>query len=74
MDGIFEDLTLDIRTQPGNSSSSVVYEVKTLKNNGTASVVVENEDLEGMDTTIVLINQKGELVTQINTTIGGEQK
>lgn len=74
VDGIFEELILDIRTQPGNPSSSVVYEVKTLKNKGTASVVVENEDLEGMESIIVLINQEGELVAQINTTIGGEQK
>lgn len=74
VDGIFESLSLDIRTQPGNSSSSVVVDVKCLKNNGTASVVVENEDLEGNGATIVLINQKGELVAQIDTIIGGEQK
>jgi hypothetical protein len=73
-DSVFEGLSLDIRTQPGNPLSSVVVSTKYLKDNGTASVVVENEDLEGTEATIVLINQKGELVTQIDTIIGRQGK
>jgi hypothetical protein len=73
-DSVFEGLSADIRTQPGNPSSSIVVSVNRLKDNGTASVVVENEDLEGSEATIVLINQKGELVTQVKTTVGGEEK
>jgi hypothetical protein len=68
---VFEGLSADIRTQPGNPSSSIVVSVNRLKDNGTASVVV---DLEGSEATIVLINQKGELVTQVKTTVGGEEK
>jgi hypothetical protein len=71
VDGEFDDLSLDVRTQPGNSSSSVVLSVKSLKDNGKASVVIEDERLEGTKATIVLINKKGELVTQIETIIGG---
>jgi hypothetical protein len=73
-DSVFEGLSADIRTQPGNPSSSIVVSVKRLKDNGTASVVVENEDLEGSEATIVLINQKSELVTQAKTIVGGEEK
>lgn len=71
VDGEFDDLSLDVRTQPGNSSSSVVLSVKSLKDNGKASVVIEDERLEGTKATIVLINKKGELVTQKETIIGG---
>ena len=71
IDGRFEDRFLDVRTQPGNSSSSIVASVKALKSNGTALVVVEDEDLEGTKATIVLINSKGDLVAQIDTIIGG---
>ena len=71
VDGTFSGLSLDIRSQAGNSSSSVVLSVKPLKDNGTASVVVEDEDLEGSEATIVLIDRNGSLVAQIGTEIGG---
>jgi len=71
VDGVFENLSLDIRTQPGDSASSVVLAVNQIRKNRVASVVVENEDLEGVEATIVIIDQKNELVTQINTIIGG---
>ncbi|WNZ28440.1 MAG: BREX-1 system phosphatase PglZ type B [Candidatus Bathyarchaeota archaeon] len=74
VDSVFEGLSVDIRTQPGNSSSSVIFSTKCLRDDGTASVVVENEDLEGTRATIVLINKKGELVTQVDTIIGGEKR
>ncbi len=67
----FSGLSLDIRTQAGDSLSSVVLGVKPLKDNGTASVVVENEDLEGCDATLVLLDANGALVAQIATVIGG---
>ena len=72
VDGVFEDLCLDIRTQPANPSSSVITEVKQLKSNGTTSLIVENMDLEGTAAMIVLVNKKGELVAQTSTTIGEE--
>jgi len=67
-------LSVDIRTQPGDASSSVVVSAKAIKENGTASVVVENEELEGTDATLVIINTNGELVAQIATVIGGGHK
>jgi len=74
VDGEFSDLSLDVRTQPGNSSSSIVVSVKQFKENGTVSVIVENEELEGKDATIVLLDPDGGLVAQIQTSIGGGNK
>ena len=71
VDGNFSSLSLDIRSQPGNSLSSVIHAVKPLKDNGKASVVVEDEDLEGHEATVVLIASDGSLVKQIATVIGG---
>ncbi len=72
VDGNFSDLSLDVRSQAGNSSSSVVVGVKLLQDKGTASVVVENEDMEGREATVVLIDTDGSLVAQIATVIGGD--
>ena len=71
VDGNFSDLSLDVRSQAGNSSSSVVVGVKLLQDKGTASVVVEDEDREGREATVVLIDTDGSLVAQIATVIGG---
>jgi hypothetical protein len=71
VDGNFSGLSLDVRSQAGNSLSSVVVGSKPLKDNGTASVVVEDEDMEGREATVVLIDANGSLVAQIATVIGG---
>ncbi len=71
VDGNFSGLSLDIRRQAGNPSSSVVHGVKPMKDNGMASVVVEDEDLEGSEATVVLIDTNRSLVKQIATVIGG---
>jgi hypothetical protein len=70
VDGPAAGLSLDVRTQPCNASSSVVVSAKPLKKNGTASVVVENEDLEGQEATLVLLDAKGGLIAQAATVIG----
>ena len=71
VDGNFSGLSLDIRSQAGNSLSSLVVGSKPIKDNGTASVVVEDEDMEGREATVVLIDANGSLVAQIATVIGG---
>lgn len=70
-DGQYANLSLDLRTQAGNPTSSVVVSIKPLKDNGTASVVVENEDLQGREALIVLLSATGELVAEKRTRIGG---
>lgn len=72
VEGDYSELSADLRTHPGNPSSSVAIMTKPLKDDGTASLVVENEDLEGNNVYIVLLTHDGTLVAQIKTTIGGE--
>jgi len=74
LEGEFSGLSLDIRLQAGNSSSSVVMSVKAIKDNGTASVVVEDEQFEGTKAFVVLIDENGGLVSQTVTVIGGGDK
>ena len=69
--GNFSGLSLDVRSQAGSASSSLVVDRKPLKDDGTASVVVEDEDMEGREATVVLIDAKGSLVAQKGTVIGG---
>ena len=72
VDGQYEDISVDIRTQAGNPASSVVMNIKPInKKDGTASVVVENEELQGHDAFLVLLNTSGRLVAEIKTVIGG---
>lgn len=70
VDGSFSDLSLDVRNQAGDPSSSMVLNVKLLKEDGTASVVVEDEEMEGREAMVVLIDANGSLVAQIATVIG----
>lgn len=72
VEGNFAGLSLDVRGQAGDPSSSLVLACKQLKDNGTASVVVPDENKEGSDATVVLIDVNGTLVKQIATVIGGE--
>lgn len=67
-----ETLTIDIRKQPADPDSSIVVKPKHITSAGSASVVVDNEDLEGMDATLVLIDNKGAIIAQVTTRIGGE--
>jgi hypothetical protein len=71
VDGDFSGLSLDVRTQPGEAISSIVVAPKPLKANGTASVVVENEELEDHSATIILVDEKGKLIAQVGTVVGG---
>lgn len=69
--GYNADLRLDLRLQAADSTSSVVVEVKPFKETGVSSIVVENEDLEGRDAFIIILDEAGKVVKQINTVIGG---
>jgi len=71
-EGQVPGLSLDLRTQPGNPSSSVIMGVKPFKDDGTCSVVVENDELEGQEVAIVIIDDSGQLVGEDKTIIGKE--
>ncbi len=70
--GDFEGVSIDVRLQAGNASSSVVMTVKTVKDTGIGSVVVEDEDLEGKEAFIVLLDGQKQIKAQTATKIGGE--
>jgi hypothetical protein len=72
VEGSFAGLSLDIRQEAGDASTSVVVNKKTLKDHGAASVIVENEALDGHKAVIVLVNAEGYLVAQMDTVIGGD--
>ena len=72
VDGQYNDLSLDIRTEPGNAASSILVSIKALKDNGTASVAVENEELEGKHAFLILLTSQGDLVAEVKTAVGGE--
>jgi len=69
--GKFTELSLDIRTHPGDASSSIVSSVKPFNENSSASVVVENDEMEGHPAIIVVLGPHNDLITQIQTIIGG---
>ena len=52
----------------------MIVSVKPLKENGTASVVVENEELKDSNAFLVLLSATGELVAEVNTVIGEDNK
>jgi hypothetical protein len=72
INGFLPGSSIDIRELPGNPSTSLVKGGKILHENQEVSLLVENEDLEGAEAVVVVLDPKGDLVTQIDTIIGGE--
>ena len=72
LQGESKGLSLDLRTQPGNPSTSIVTGIKPFKEDGTASVVVEDEAVEGLKATLVVLDSEGNIVAQRSTVIGKE--
>ena len=71
VEGDAAGMLADIRTQPGNPSSSVLASTKAVAEDGKVSVVVENDELEGEEAAIVLLDPSGQLLAQYPTVIGG---
>jgi len=74
LEGTLTNLSLDIRTQAGNPSTSVVMSIKPVKESGIGSVVVDNGDFEGDEAFIVLINENKDILAQMKTIIGGDNQ
>jgi hypothetical protein len=74
VEGETSNISLDIRSQAGNSSTSLVMNVNPIKETGIGSVVIDNEDFEGTEAFIMLINDKNDIVAQMKTTIGGDEQ
>ena len=67
-------LKADIREHPGDPDSSKALAPKTFKSDGTVSIVVDDEDLEGQEATVVVINDKDQIMAQYLTIIGRGSK
>ena len=74
VEGEISNTSFDIRSQAGNSSTSIVMNVNPIKENGIGSVVIDNEDFEGSEAFIVLTNDKNDIIAQIKTIIGGDEQ
>lgn len=72
VDGEYCGLNVDIRTHAGDVGTSVVMGIKPFKSSGKASVVVEDDGLEGTLAVILVIDNAGNIIAQIDTVIGGK--
>lgn len=68
----FGDMLLDLRQQAGNPQSSIAMSANNLKADGRGSVVVPDEDLHGEEVQIVILDDRGDLMAQKRTLVGGE--
>lgn len=71
IDGDASGVFLDIRSQAGNSESSIVMNIKPFSEDGTASAVIKDDNMEGRKAFLVLIDNEGLLLAQQETIIGG---
>jgi hypothetical protein len=65
------DMKVDIRTQAGNSASSLVSSPKSLEPSGSVSLVVEDEDRTGFGAIVVVLSADGIIRAQMSTIVGG---
>lgn len=70
VDGEYCGLNVDIRTHAGDVGTSVVMGLKPFKSSGKASVVVEDDGLEGTLAVILVIDNAGNIMAQVDTVIG----
>ena len=62
--------SVDIRTKPGASDSSVVTSAKQIDTSGTVALFVDDDDLLESVAVIVVCDALGTVITKLNTTIG----
>lgn len=63
--------TVDIRTKPSASDSSVVTSAKDMDTSGAVTLFVEDGDLLESVAVVVVCDASGTVITKQNTTIGG---
>ncbi len=73
IDGSAKGLTVDIRTKPADDTTSVANGGKVVDESNSASPVVEDDGLLGMVAVLVLIDQNGNVLSKVPTTIGGDK-
>ena len=63
-------LSVDIRTKPAASDSSVVTSAKQMDTSGTVALFVDDDDLLESVAVVVVCDASGNVITKQNTTIG----
>jgi hypothetical protein len=69
-EGQIENISIDIRKNPGDPESSIV-KPRLLKSDGTVTLFVEDDSLEGEKIYVVSMTADGTLAAQSETIIGG---
>ena len=69
--GTSDELTVDIRRQPGDPKSSIVAAPKNLEADGMTSLLVTDEELAGQTVIVVVVGRDGSLKAQRPTIVGG---
>ena len=67
-----EQINADLRTKPGDSTSTVT-KTKKVGTDGKVSLVVPDDSLAGTVVSLVFVNSSGQVVAKQATTIGGEE-
>jgi hypothetical protein len=62
----------DIRTKAGDPASTVITQVQVVGEGGTVSMLVENDDMLGHAAFAVILGTDGQIVAQVQTTVGGD--
>lgn len=65
-----ENARLDIREKPADPTSSVILKTKNVANEKQVSLLVEDEDLENEKAFVVIVDENGNLLAQVETKIG----
>lgn len=71
VDGVYDNLQVDIRTNAGDEATSIALGKKGFKEGGISSIIVEDEDNEGSKAFIVILDKNGSLIKQESTVVGG---
>jgi hypothetical protein len=62
---------VDLRRLPGDSSSSLVSEAKPVEGETDVKLLVEDDGLVGEAAFVVLLSDRGEILAQVSTRVGG---
>ena len=65
-------LLADLRTRYGDASSSVTEGARRVEDHGSVSLLVGDDDLEGASATLVVLDERGQMLARQATIIGGE--
>lgn len=73
VEGGNSDWLVDIRTLPAKPTSTLLESPKPLKPNGKTTVLIPDDDLMGTLATLVIVTVRGQLMAQMQITIGGDR-